>query len=485
MKHARQLTQSGLVCAWLILFFAMISTAYSQSVNDDLFVALPSSKNLPNTTNPNIVIRQRQVTTRLDVMNPHADTLQLNLFDDVFFVAQRDRIERSDSGGIAWLGHIQGQSPELSAVNLVFDNHKLSGSVMLFDELYWIRHLTDDQHVIYDIDRIALAEAVQSADAFADNALSKAMNSTEQQVFNLTNQERAALNIPLLKADNRLTQAARNHSQDMAINDFFSHTGSNGSSGGQRMSNQGYDWNTWGENIAAGYTSAQSVMNAWMNSSGHRANILRNSFCDLGVGVISNTNGRLYWTQNFACGDSGGSPDPNTIDNDNDGFSENQGDCNDANANINPNANDIANNGIDENCDGQDNTTASGGGSSGGGTCEPGDPPPPATATELQDGVAKSFTLAAGETVEFFITLPANISYVRFITTGPGNADMYVKRATINWPADQGFHNEAEFKASLDPDTYERVVIRSPAAGVWHILLHGKTNASGKITVYW
>jgi uncharacterized protein YkwD len=87
----------------------------------------------------------------------------------------------------------------------------------------------------------------------------------------------------------------------MARNDFFSHTGSDGSSPGQRISRAGYRWWTYGENIAAGYPSPEHVVDAWMNSAGHRANILNPDFRDIGVGYIykPDTTYGHYWTQDM------------------------------------------------------------------------------------------------------------------------------------------------------------------------------------------
>lgn len=132
-----------------------------------------------------------------------------------------------------------------------------------------------------------------------------ALHPFEQEVVNLVNGERAQAGCGPLTPNAKLTAAARGHSQDMANNDFFSHTGSNGSSPGDRVDAQGYNWSTWGENIAAGYSSPAAVMNGWMNSSGHRQNILNCNYTEIGVGYIFNANDtgsvnyRHYWTQVF------------------------------------------------------------------------------------------------------------------------------------------------------------------------------------------
>ncbi|MCA9997838.1 MAG: CAP domain-containing protein [Anaerolineales bacterium] len=131
------------------------------------------------------------------------------------------------------------------------------------------------------------------------------LNPFEQDVLTLVNSERAKVGCGALTANDKLVAAARGHSQDMAANDFFSHTGSNGSSPGDRIEAQGYNWSTWGENIAAGYTTPADVMGGWMDSPGHRDNILNCSFTEIGIGYVYNANDagavdyRHYWTQVF------------------------------------------------------------------------------------------------------------------------------------------------------------------------------------------
>jgi uncharacterized protein YkwD len=125
------------------------------------------------------------------------------------------------------------------------------------------------------------------------------------EVVTLTNQQRAAAGCAPLAINSKLTTAAQLHSEDMALRDFFSHTGSNNSSLSSRVLAQGYTFSRIAENIAAGYTTPTSVINGWMNSSGHRANILNCNLRDIGVGYyfLANDTGsvnyRHYWTQDF------------------------------------------------------------------------------------------------------------------------------------------------------------------------------------------
>jgi uncharacterized protein YkwD len=118
------------------------------------------------------------------------------------------------------------------------------------------------------------------------------------EVVRLVNVARADAGCQPLRVDTRLTTAARLHSQDMADHDYFSHTSLDGRTPWQRMEAQGYTAAS-GENIAAGYSTPASVMNAWMNSSGHRANILNCSSKAIGVGIGKGGSYGTYWTQDF------------------------------------------------------------------------------------------------------------------------------------------------------------------------------------------
>jgi uncharacterized protein YkwD len=119
----------------------------------------------------------------------------------------------------------------------------------------------------------------------------------ETAVVALTNAERAKAGCRPLRVDERLATAAREHSADMAANDYFDHTSRNGDSPWQRMEDAGYP-SPGAENIAKGYPTAQAVMEGWMNSPGHRANILNCDLRAIGVGRASGSGG-LVWTQDF------------------------------------------------------------------------------------------------------------------------------------------------------------------------------------------
>jgi len=105
--------------------------------------------------------------------------------------------------------------------------------------------------------------------------------------------------VPALAWNDALTHASLVHSDDMVALNFFSHTGTNGSSAGQRATAAGYAWSTWGENIAAGQPNVDSVMAAWLASPGHCANLMNAGFRDIGLACVSGTANntyRSYWT---------------------------------------------------------------------------------------------------------------------------------------------------------------------------------------------
>ncbi|MFE3499290.1 CAP domain-containing protein [Kitasatospora sp. NPDC059146] len=120
-----------------------------------------------------------------------------------------------------------------------------------------------------------------------------------QQVVDLVNAERAKAGCGPVAAEPRLASAAQSHSDDMANRNYFDHASPEGYHADHRIEAVGYRWSTWGENIARGQSDPAAVMESWMNSPGHRANILNCDFKQLGVGVRTGANGP-WWTQVFA-----------------------------------------------------------------------------------------------------------------------------------------------------------------------------------------
>lgn len=108
--------------------------------------------------------------------------------------------------------------------------------------------------------------------------------------------------VPELTYSCAIEPAARSHSIDMATNNFFSHTGSNGLRVSHRVTETGYEWGVVGENIAAGFSDVSSVMAGWLNSPGHCRNIMDSRFQEFAVSRVNTSTADYpnYWTQVFA-----------------------------------------------------------------------------------------------------------------------------------------------------------------------------------------
>lgn len=120
------------------------------------------------------------------------------------------------------------------------------------------------------------------------------------QVIDLVNVERQAEGLGLLVGNDLLTEAAQKYAQKMADEGFFAHQDPNtGQMPWDRATAVGYQWTMIGENIAEGQTSPEMVMEGWMNSKGHRENILRPEFKEIGIGIYRDLLGRIYWVQLF------------------------------------------------------------------------------------------------------------------------------------------------------------------------------------------
>ncbi|MFA5577443.1 MAG: CAP domain-containing protein [Tissierellaceae bacterium] len=125
------------------------------------------------------------------------------------------------------------------------------------------------------------------------------LSAIEAEVVRLVNVERQKEGLRPLEASLELSNVARKKSEDMGKNNYFNHNSPTYGSPFDMMKSFGIKYGTAGENIAKGQLSAQSVVRAWMNSSGHRANIMNSSFTKIGVGYYQTSNGTNYWTQMF------------------------------------------------------------------------------------------------------------------------------------------------------------------------------------------
>ena len=144
-----------------------------------------------------------------------------------------------------------------------------------------------------------------------DARLSCNLPNFQQEILNRVNQARAAGRscgttyygpVPALSWNTNLFNAAGAHSTDMAANNYFSHTSLDGRNAGQRITGAGYGWSAYGENIAAGQASVQSVVDGWLASPGHCANIMNPGYADIGTACVasSTSNYPTYWTMDLA-----------------------------------------------------------------------------------------------------------------------------------------------------------------------------------------
>lgn len=165
--------------------------------------------------------------------------------------------------------------------------------------------------IFYDIHNRSTVTALQiidediecSLDDYYGSYSEKLGNSFERQIFDLANSIRVRNNLRPFTWSNRAQISSRKHSQDMADNDFFAHSGLKGESPFDRMKKEGITYTAAAENIAAGTANAIQAHEGWMNSAGHRSNIL-GEYKTLGVGVAYNSDSKYkyYYTQNFYTG---------------------------------------------------------------------------------------------------------------------------------------------------------------------------------------
>lgn len=126
---------------------------------------------------------------------------------------------------------------------------------------------------------------------------SPSVSNYERRVAELVNVERQKNGLGPLTLDASISNVARLKSKDMADNNYFAHQSPTHGSAGNMLTNHGIKWSAWGENIAAGQSTPEEVVRQWMNSPGHRENILSPNFSKIGVGYVNSA--RPHWTQMF------------------------------------------------------------------------------------------------------------------------------------------------------------------------------------------
>ncbi len=158
---------------------------------------------------------------------------------------------------------------------------------LIFGELMmaqWVKHLR------WTMMFATLLGSLFSFRAYADTA---------SEILVLVNEERSSAGLSSLQLSRKLSAAAQAHAEDMALKGFMGHTGSDGSSPADRVTAAGYDYVYVGENVGEGYTTPQTMMQGWMGSTGHKANILSKNYTQMGVGYKVAKDGTAYWAQTF------------------------------------------------------------------------------------------------------------------------------------------------------------------------------------------
>lgn len=152
--------------------------------------------------------------------------------------------------------------------------------------------------IVVDLDTDTETDAKTDTETDTDTDANANANATvyENEVIRLVNEIRTQYGLNELKTNLELSRIARLKSQDMVDNNYFSHISPTYGNPFTMIENFGISYRSAAENIANGYATPQAVVNGWMNSSGHRGNILNSSYTQIGVGYVANGN---YWTQIF------------------------------------------------------------------------------------------------------------------------------------------------------------------------------------------
>ena len=185
--------------------------------------------------------------------------------------------------------------------NFLFDN---DNNTDWFDQDFFTnRNLINQENQYWNRGRDT---NVQEPNQFQTNEQARENNVTPnqntnftQQVIQLTNERRKENGLEPLKSYAELTNVAQTKSEDMVNNDYFAHTSPTYGSPFQMLRDFGIDYRTAAENIAAGQRTPEEVVESWMNSPGHRRNILNQNVTHIGVGHAQDENQMIYWTQLF------------------------------------------------------------------------------------------------------------------------------------------------------------------------------------------
>ena len=183
--------------------------------------------------------------------------------------------------------------PSASAVS-----NNLSHTVVKGDTMWKlaVKYQVGVSEIIKANSHIANPDLIYPGQVLSIPQLDTTVTAFENEVIRLVNKIRQENGLKSLSANWELSRVARYKSQDMVDNRYFAHNSPVYGTPFQMIKSFGISYRTAGENIAYGYKTPQAVVDGWMNSSGHRDNILNSSYTQIGVGYVANGN---YWTQMF------------------------------------------------------------------------------------------------------------------------------------------------------------------------------------------
>ena len=152
---------------------------------------------------------------------------------------------------------------------------------------------------LYNIHSTANSNNYGNGDSTNKVSQNSNLSANAQEVIKLVNKERNAAGLSALAENSRLSEVAQAKAEDMMKNGYFSHISPTYGSPFEMMKTFGIAYKSAGENIAKGQKTPAAVMNGWMNSSGHRTNILNASYEQIGAGFCKDSSGVTYWVQMF------------------------------------------------------------------------------------------------------------------------------------------------------------------------------------------
>ncbi len=235
-------------------------------------------------------------------------TATLTLAAYTYTVKSGDTLSKIAANNNVTLSNLLAANPSIKNASLIYVGQKITIPTTKFvnytvksGDTFWgiarkyeisVDELKKANPQITNISAIYVGQIIMIPDT-------QSLMSHEQQVFELVNKERASRGLPLYKLNTELSRVARYKSQDMIDKKYFSHTSPTYGSPFDMMQSFGLKFSAAGENIAYGQKTAAEVMNSWMNSAGHKANILSEAYTNIGIGVAKTSSGTLYWTQMF------------------------------------------------------------------------------------------------------------------------------------------------------------------------------------------